>query len=86
MGDLLIRGIDEALKIDLQESARRNGRSLSDEAIERIRSALGQEQRQGQTAGMRLRVVLGEARFEDDELRAIEAFRKQSDRAPPDFE
>jgi hypothetical protein len=35
---------------------------------------------------MRLRVVLGEARFEDDELRAIEAFRKQSDRAPPGFE
>jgi plasmid stability protein len=86
MGDLLIRGIDEALKIDLQESARRNGRSLSDEAIERIRSALGQEQHQGQTAGTRLRAALGKTRFEDDELQAIEAFRKQPDRAPPGFE
>ena len=86
MGDLLIRGIDEALKVDLQESARRNGRSLSDEAIERIRFALGNERQGGQTAGQRLRAVLGEARFEDDELRAIEAFRKQPDRAPPDFE
>lgn len=85
MGDLLLRGIDDALKIELQESARRNGRSLSDEAIAQIRSALEKEQRRGQTAGQRLRSILGEATFEDEELRAIEAFRKQSDRAPPDF-
>jgi plasmid stability protein len=85
MGDLLLRGIDDALKVELQESARRNGRSLSDEAIVQIRSALEREQRGAQTAGQRLRAVLGDAQFEDDELRAIDAFRKQPDRAPPDF-
>lgn len=85
MGDLLLRGIDDALKVELQESARRNGRSLSDEAIVQIRIALEREQRGAQTAGQRLRAVLGDAKFEDDELRAIDAFRKQPDRVPPDF-
>lgn len=85
MGDLLLRGIDDALKVELQESARRNGRSLSDEAIVQIRAALEREQRSGQTAGQRLRAVLGDAKFEDEELRAIDAFRNQRDRAPPDF-
>ena len=85
MGDLLLRGIDDALKIELQESARRNGRSLSEEAIAQIRSALEKEQRRAQTAGQRLRSILGDVTFEDDELRAIDAFRKQPDRAPPDF-
>lgn len=86
MGDLLLRGIDDALKVELQESARRNGRSLSDEAIVQIRSALEREQRQdGQTAGQRLRAVLNDMKFEDDELNAIDAFRKQPDRLPPDF-
>jgi plasmid stability protein len=85
MGDLLLRGIDDALKVELQESARRNGRSLSDEAIVQIRSALERTHLRGQTAGQRLRAVLGDAKFEDDELRAIDAFRRQPDRAPPDF-
>ena len=85
MGDLLLRGIDDALKVELQESARRNGRSLSDEAIVQIRSALERTKQRGQTAGQRLRAVLGDAKFEDDELRAIDAFRRQPDRAPPDF-
>lgn len=85
MGDLLLRGIDDALKVELQESARRNGRSLSDEAIVQIRAALEREQRGAQTAGQRLRAVLGEAEFADEELRAIDAFRRHPDRAPPDF-
>lgn len=85
MGDLLLRGIDDALKVELQESARRNGRSLSEEAIAKIRAALEKEQDHGQTAGQRLRAVLGNAKFEDDELRTIDAFRKQPDRTPPDF-
>lgn len=85
MGDLLLRGIDDALKVELQESARRNGRSLSDEAIVQIRSALEREQRRGQTAGQRLRAILNDAKFEDDELRTIDAFRRQPDRSPPDF-
>jgi len=85
MGDLLLRGIDDALKVELQESARRNGRSLSDEAIVQIRAALERDQHRRKTAGQRLRAVLGDVRFEEDELRAIDAFRKQPDRAPPDF-
>ncbi|KQS90435.1 MULTISPECIES: FitA-like ribbon-helix-helix domain-containing protein [unclassified Rhizobium] len=85
MGDLLLRGIDDALKVELQESARRNGRSLSDEAIVQIRSALERERHRGQTAGQRLRSIVNEQRFEEDELRAIDEFRKQPDRAPPDF-
>ena len=35
-GDLLLRGIDDALKEQLQENARLNGRSLSDEAIDQL--------------------------------------------------
>jgi hypothetical protein len=35
-GDLLLRGIDDALKAQLQENARLNGRSLSDEAIDQL--------------------------------------------------
>lgn len=85
MGDLLLRGIDDALKVELQESARRNGRSLSDEAIVQIRAALEREQRAARTAGQRLRAVLGGAKFDDEELRAIDAFRRQPDRIPPDF-
>ena len=37
MGDLLIRDVPDAMKRQLQESAQRNGRSLSEEAIEIIR-------------------------------------------------
>ncbi|WP_438750532.1 FitA-like ribbon-helix-helix domain-containing protein [Pararhizobium sp. O133] len=85
MGDLLLRGIDDALKVELQESTRRNGRSLSDEAIVQIRLALEREQHQSQTAGQRLRFVLSEERFEEEELRTIDGFRKQPDRNPPDF-
>ncbi len=37
MGDLLIRDVPDAMKLQLQESAQRNGRSLSEEAIEIMR-------------------------------------------------
>lgn len=85
MGDLLLRGIEDALKVELQESARRNGRSLSDEAITHIRSALSKKQRSAQTAGARLRFALGEVRLEDNEVEMINSIRKHSDRQPPDF-
>ncbi|WP_275788041.1 FitA-like ribbon-helix-helix domain-containing protein [Pararhizobium gei] len=85
MGDLLVRGVDDALKVELQESARRNGRSLSDEAIAQIRLALARNNGQGTTAGQRLKSLLGSERFSEAELDEIEKVRKQPDRMPPDF-
>ncbi len=86
MGDLLLRGVDDALKMELQKSARRNGRSLSEEAIVNIQRALSLESSQPQTAGSRLRTIVGDQRFSSDELEAIAAFRKEPDRPPPNFE
>jgi hypothetical protein len=86
MGDLLLRGVDDALKVELQKSARKNGRSLSEEAIVNIQMALSLESSQPQTAGSRLRAIVGDQRFSPDELEAIAAFRKESDRPPPNFE
>ncbi|WEZ84736.1 plasmid stabilization protein [Rhizobium sp. 32-5/1] len=86
MGDLLLRGVDDALKVELQKSARKNGRSLSEEAIASIRVALSLEPHQPQTAGSRLRAIVGDQSFSPEELEAIAAFRKESDRSPPNFE
>ncbi len=86
MGDLLLRGIDDALKRQLQESAIRNGRSLSDEAIEQLRRSLGRKAEDHKPAGARLRLILGEESFSDDELGAIADFRRQPDRDPPRFD
>jgi plasmid stability protein len=86
MGDLLLRGVDDALKTRLHESAVRNGRSLSDEAIEQLRKALVMEREATEMAGKRLRAVLGSEKFEDAEIDAIAAFRRQPDRPPPRFE
>ncbi|PTM97445.1 FitA-like ribbon-helix-helix domain-containing protein [Mycoplana dimorpha] len=87
MSDLLLRGLDDALKCKLQEAAKRNGRSLSQEALALLRRVLLSTQGdQREMAGTHLRRILGEAHFEDDELQAIETFRKSPDRAPPSFE
>jgi plasmid stability protein len=43
MGDLLIRDVPDAMKLQLQESAQRNGRSLSEEAIEIMRRQIAVE-------------------------------------------
>ena len=40
MGDLLIRNLDPAIKERLLESARKSGRSLSDEAALRLKHSL----------------------------------------------
>ncbi|MCC6204182.1 MAG: TraY domain-containing protein [Hyphomicrobiales bacterium] len=40
MGDILIRGVSEAMKTSLSERAARNGRSLSEEAKIRLRKSL----------------------------------------------
>lgn len=86
MSDLLLRNLDNALKSKLQEAAKRNGRSLSQEALVLLRRALLSKGDEREMAGTHLRRILGEAHFEEDELQAIEAFRKSPDRAPPSIE
>lgn len=85
MGDLLIRDIPEAMKRQLQESAQRNGRSLSEEAIEIMRRQIAVE-RSSASAGERLRALIGGERLSDDELDAIAASRREPDREPPRFD
>ncbi|MBX4862548.1 plasmid stabilization protein [Rhizobium sophorae] len=85
MGDLLIRDVPDAMKRQLQESAQRNGRSLSEEAIEIIRRQIAAE-RSGAPAGQRLRSLMGGERLSDDEVEAIAASRHERDREPPRFD
>ncbi len=86
MGDMLIRGIDSELKRRLEDSARRNGRSLSEEAVAAIRKAFATHDTSTQKAGDRLYALVGNVYFTDDELGAIEASRSEEDRAPPNLE
>ncbi len=86
MGDLLLRGIDESLKKQLQANANRHGRSLSDEAIDLLRQSLGRQQDLNSSAGQRLRSILGEEKLSEEEIDTISAFRHAPDREPPRFE
>ena len=86
MGDLLLRGIDDSLKKQLQANANRHGRSLSDEAIALLRQSLGRQQDGSKSAGQRLRAVLGTEKLSEEEIEAINAFRNAPDRDPPHFE
>jgi plasmid stability protein len=86
MSDLLLRGIDDSLKKQLQVNANRHGRSLSDEAIALLRQSLGREQDGSKSAGQRLRAVLGAEKLSEEEVEAINAFRNGPDRDPPRFE
>jgi plasmid stability protein len=85
MGDLLIRGLDDDLKAHLQERAIRNGRSLSQEAIEMMRGQILREQSLV-PAGNRLRGLLGDERLTADEVEAFSELRHDTDRDPPRFE
>ncbi|CAK05922.1 plasmid stabilization protein [Rhizobium johnstonii] len=85
MGDLLIRDVPDAMKRQLQESAQRNGRSLSEEAIEIMRRQIAVE-RSGASAGQRLRSLMSEERLSEDEVEAIAASRHERDREPPRFD
>jgi plasmid stability protein len=85
MGDMLIRGIDQNLKRQLEESARRNHRSLSEEAIALIVRGITLERSEGLKAGDQLRLLVGEAFFTTEELNAIAASRSEPDRDPPDL-
>ncbi|ANL45201.1 ribbon-helix-helix domain-containing protein [Rhizobium phaseoli] len=85
MGDLLIRDVPDAMKRQLQESAQRNGRSLSEEAIEIIRRQIAVG-RSGASAGQRLRSLMSDERLTDEEVESIAASRHGPDREPPRFD
>ncbi|MGR9134070.1 FitA-like ribbon-helix-helix domain-containing protein [Rhizobium leguminosarum] len=85
MGDLLIRDVPDAMKLQLQESAQRNGRSLSEEAIEIMRRQIAVE-RSGASGGQRLRSLMSDERLSEDEVEAIAASRHERDREPPRFD
>ncbi len=94
MGDLLIRNVSEAMKIDLAKKARESGRSLSEEAKVRIRNSLAEEgepKRKFANAYEAIRSAFEEAGAIDDEyakiMDEIEADRKRDFGRPlPDFE
>ncbi len=85
MGDMLIRGIDPELKRRLEESARRSGRSLSDEAIGLLQRGLATQTAGLERAGDRLYALVDNVYFTDQELKAIEESRHEKDRPPPDL-
>ena len=85
MGDMLIRGIDPDLKRYLEASAKRHGRSLSEEAIAMLRRAAAVDQAVMERPGDRLRSLVGDAYFTDEEVEAIAASRHEPDRDPPSF-
>lgn len=69
MGNLLIRNLDDGLKSQLQDSARLNGRSLSEEAIVLLRRSLAaMTDDKGSSAGERLRAILGDVYWTEEEL------------------
>jgi antitoxin FitA len=86
MGDLLIRNLDDALKRELQDRAKQNGRSLSEEAVALLRGSLGgSSAADQQPAGTWLKGLLGEAWFSEDEIAAVDAARREPNREPPNF-
>jgi len=86
MGDMLIRGIEPEMKRRLEESARRNRRSLSQEAVALMQKALTTQQSSAEKAGDRLYSLAGSATFSEEELEAVFKSRKEPDRIPPDLE
>ncbi|PDQ22665.1 plasmid stabilization protein [Mesorhizobium sanjuanii] len=85
MGDMLIRGINPELKRRLEESARRNRRSLSEEAVVLIQKGFATQRASIEKAGDRLYSLVGDDTFTDDEIQEITKSRSEADRGPPDF-
>jgi len=83
VGDLLIRNLDPTVKEGLLESARKSGRSLSDEAALRLKHSLAETTSPKQPAGQRLRAIVDGFELSAEERSAIEASRRETDRAPP---
>ncbi len=95
MGDLLIRNIPDAMKAELEDHARRSGRSLSEEAKAQIRRSLLLVEDAPPVAYANaleaIRSAFVEAGAVDDEyagiMDEIEAERKRDFGRPiPDFE
>ena len=86
MGDLLLRGLDDALKKQLQANASLHGRSLSEEAIALLRQSLGRQQDLNSSVGQRLRAVLGAEKLSEEEIEVINVVRHAPDREPPRLE
>lgn len=86
MGDMLIRGIDSELKRRIEESARRNGRSLSEEAIAAMQKSYALQDARLEKAGDRLQGLVAGAYFTGEEMAAIDASRSEADRAPPNLD
>jgi plasmid stability protein len=84
MGDLLIRNLDDGLKQKLQDRAKENGRSLSEEAIYLIRRNLAADR--SVSAGDWLRSALGDERLTEEEIAAIDTLRHEPEREPPQFD
>lgn len=80
MSDLLIRNMNPDLKRRLEARARRDGRSLSEEAKLLLNRGLG-ESRPGRPVGTAL-VEL----FKPAGPVELEAARREAPRLPPDFE
>lgn len=85
MGDMLIRGINPELKRRLEESARLNRRSLSEEAVILIQKGFATQRASTEKAGDRLYSLVGDDSFTEDEIQEITKSRSEADRGPPDF-
>ncbi len=86
MGDMLIRGINPELKRRLEESARLNRRSLSEEAVVLIQKGFATQIASTGKAGDRLYSLVGDdSFFTEDEIQEIAKSRSEPDRGPPDF-
>lgn len=85
MSDLLIRNISDGLKRRLAETASKRGTSLSEEAIFQLQKGLSTPEQNDLRAGDHLQKLIGHVTFEDSEIAAINDFRRQPDRAPPEM-
>jgi plasmid stability protein len=93
MGDMLIRGIPDALKTELEDAARQGGESLSSRAIDLLRKGLLFEKEAAtkpmEPAGQALRLIFEEEGAIDDEFVALmnelEFERKKDTDRPIDF-
>jgi plasmid stability protein len=86
MGDLLIRNIDPEVKKRLGDSAHSHGRTVSEEAEDRLRRSFLSEKSEPVPAGQRLRALIEGFALTDQERADIAESRKERDRAPPSFE
>ena len=93
MGDMLIRGIPDTLKIALEDAARQEGQSLSSRAIDLLRKGLLFEKeaaaRPRESAWRVLRTIFEEEGAIDNEFAAlineVEVERKKDFGRPVDF-